>query len=84
MGVEMASAADKSDSMGKGCANCPDDSDSAAPCTDACVMTAFATLPAKLIITVTVAAERYAFSPTHPRAGPDSHEPNPPKSFTIS
>ena len=84
MGVEMALAADKSDGMNKGCTNCPDDSDSAAPCTDACVVAVFATLPAKLIISVAVASERYAFSLAQPRAGPDSHEPNPPKSFTIS
>ena len=84
MGVEMALAADKSDNMGKGCANCPDDSDGAAPCTDACVMTAFATLPAQLKISLIVAAERYTLLRALPRDGPDSHEPNPPKPFTIS
>lgn len=84
MGVEMSLSADKSDSMGKGCVNCPDDTDGTAPCTDACVVTAYATLPAKPIISVAAAIERYVFFPAQPRAGPDSHEPNPPKSSTIS
>lgn len=84
MGVEMALAADKSEGMGKGCANCPDDSDGAAPCTNACVVTAFATLPAQLKISLIVATERYTLLRALPRDGPDSHEPHPPKPFTIS
>lgn len=84
MGVEMALAADKFDGMGTGCANCLDDSGDETPCADACVVTAFATLPVKYKISPIVVAERYAVLRVLPRDGPYSNEPDPPKFFTIS
>lgn len=82
MGVEMSLAADKSDSMGKGCVKCPDDKDGAAPCTDVCVVAAFATLPSHSTVTFVKLAEHYTFLRSLHRDGPDSHEPYPPKSLS--
>lgn len=84
MGIKMAIAADVTDLGGKGCANCPDDSDGAVACDNFCVVIAFATLSAQLDMAFVTPPWRYAPLHALPRDGPRSNEPYPPKSFTIS